>query len=80
MRKAKYRKRWYLGIPAKVGIGYEAFRCSYTPSWKKQGTKYLSVTGPFRTKRGALWAQKYGLFNPFFRNVNDAERMAKLDG
>ena len=39
---------------------------------------YQAVIGPFRTKRAALWSEKYGFNNPHFQTVNDAERLSKL--
>lgn len=38
---------------------------------------YFALTGPFRTKRAALWAEKYGRNNPHFQCVADAERISK---
>jgi len=45
---------------------------------REDNLPYLAVVGPFKTKRGALWAVKYGKDNPHFATVNDAERLAKI--
>jgi hypothetical protein len=48
-----------------------------TPDETSYGGKYGYVIGPFKTKRAAVWAVKYGNNNPHFRHVNDAERIAR---
>jgi len=65
--------KWYVGIAATTRA-YIAFRASDTPT---EASGYLAVIGPFKTKRGALWAEKYGRSNPHFQHVDDAERYAK---
>jgi hypothetical protein len=77
MRPLKYRRRWYVGVPARSREGFKAFQCAYTPSQRKQGRIYLYVIGPFRSKRGALWAEKFGFGNPAFYGVAAAERISK---
>ena len=78
MRPLKFRRRWWVGIPAKVGEGYRAFQCAYVPSKRKQGRIFAYVIGPFRSKRAALWAEKFGFGNPAFYGVAAAERISKL--
>lgn len=55
---------------------FEYFRSSITPTRDTHG--YAAVIGPFRTRRAALWAEKYGRGNPHFQHVKDAERLCKL--
>lgn len=72
------RKRWYIGCRNDFCLGdysYEAFASAETPA--KGVAPYMYVVGPFRTKRAALWAEKYGKRNPHFGCVGDAERLAK---
>jgi hypothetical protein len=68
--------RWYVGIE-KAGL-YRAFRARLRPSPKKYGRKFGYIIGPFRTKRGALWAERFGMGNPNFTHVDAAERIAKF--
>jgi hypothetical protein len=54
------------------------FKCAFTPTQATHGSLYASVTGPFRTKRGALFMAFVGKGNnPHVRSVSDAERIAK---
>jgi hypothetical protein len=78
MRPLKFRRRWYVGVPARSREGFVAFQCAYVPSQKKQGRIYSYVIGPFRSKRGALWAERFGFGNPAFYGVAAAERISKL--
>jgi hypothetical protein len=70
-------RRWYIGERYDFCTGThrsEAFTATETP---RQGDyPYLYVIGPFKTKRAAKWAEKYGHLNPHFQHVNDAERIA----
>jgi hypothetical protein len=68
-------------------IGGTAFGLRYF-SWdiEKDGEGPLEsncpfkyAIGPFVTKRAALWAEKYGLNNPHFQHVRDAERLSRLN-
>ena len=68
------RTKWYVGM---VKDHFEAFRSELTPDETKWGPVYRCVVGPFRTKRAALWAEKYGFNNPHFQHVNDAERISR---
>jgi hypothetical protein len=65
-------------VPARAGEGYKAFQCAYVPSKRKQGGRFSYVIGPFRSKRGALWAERFGFGNPAFYGVAAAERISKL--
>lgn len=67
---------WYVGILAKDGT-YEAFTCDNPPTRSLYGSRYTVVIGPFRTKRAALWAERYGRGNPHFQTVEDAERLSR---
>jgi len=66
--------KWYAGL---VGYKFVAFKSASTPDEKSHGQIYRATIGPFRTKRGAKWAETYGFLNPNFQTVNDAERMAR---
>lgn len=74
----KFRARWFVGVPAKAGEGYRAFQLRYRPTQAKQGRRFSYVIGPFRSKRAALWAEKFGFGNPAFTGVEAAERISKL--
>ncbi len=76
------KMKWYIGIdnrsehPGQLG-SYSAFKYPHTPT-RNETPWFGAVIGPFRTKRAALWAEKYGRSNPHFQHVDDAERLAKL--
>jgi len=70
-------KRWYIGCRMDYILGdysYEAFTSAKTP--EKGNSGYCYVVGPFDTRRGALWVEKYSKRNPHFGCVDDAERIA----
>jgi hypothetical protein len=69
-------KKWYIGL---VKDKFEAFYLynAITRAEKPFFYPYKNIIGPFKTKRAALWAEKYGLKNPRFQQVDDAERLAK---
>jgi hypothetical protein len=69
-------KYWYVGI-VKNTNKYTAFWSDTEPSYDYFGAVYFAVIGPFKTKRAAKWAEKYGLNNPHFQTVNDAEQISK---
>jgi len=69
-------RRWYIGLD-KAGC-FRAFRSTYVPTARKHGRKFAYVIGPFRTARGARWAERFGLGNPAFTHVDAAERIAKF--
>ena len=85
------RKRWWIGcvrsneVEGPAGIKcysnvfrhfFKAFSSSVTPTEASHRGEYVYGIGPFKTKRAALWAEKYGYNNPHFRCVNDAEKLA----
>jgi len=73
------RERWYVGrVKGATGWGYEAFQASETPVPVTHGDQYVFVIGPFDTKRGAKWAERYSFHNPHCQCVADAERLAML--
>lgn len=78
MRPLKFRRRRYVGVPARAGLRYVAFRCAYTPSKRKQGGRFAYVIGPFKTAKAARWAERLGFGNPHFTHVDAAERISKL--
>ncbi len=67
-------RRHYVGYVKDKG--FKMFTASYEPTLSSHGDKYIFVMGPFQTKRGAEWAEKYGTGNPHFRHVSDAEKFA----
>lgn len=70
------KHRWYVGISP--GKRYQAFKATTTPTVESHGAVYLYAIGPFRTKRAALWVERFGPFSPpQFHTVNDAERLAR---
>lgn len=65
--------RWYLGCkydPHLAEYRFKAFQAAEEPT--RETTGYLYCVGPFDTKRGAMWAEKYGKRNPHFTCVDDA--------
>jgi len=70
----KKSTRWYVGYN---GQGFIAFTTTETPVQTTHGDRFMYVIGPFRTRRGAFWAERYGYRNPHFCHVRDAERLAK---
>lgn len=77
-------KQWYIGYVS-FTKGFEAFRSEVNPTPDTHGTgsgrkpPILYVVGPFRTKRGAKWAEKYGHNNPHFTGVAAAEAFARQE-
>lgn len=67
----------YIGYVAGTGT-MERFRADTEPTSASHGERYVFVIGPFRTARAARWAVKYGLGNPHFQHVDDAERISRL--
>jgi len=71
-------RKWKFYVGCKQDYSYEYFRSEFEPTEKNCGHIYRYVIGPFKTKRAALWAEKYGKNNPHFCHVEDAERLAKI--
>ena len=77
------RARWYVGYVGYVGYlkggrpGFEAFTCDHEPTRASHGDVYCYCVGPFLTKRAAVWAEEYGLGNPHFVTVHDAEAISR---
>lgn len=67
------RRSWYVGL--KYGGKHIAFSLPFMPV--PFCVPFVAVIGPFRTKRAAKWAEKYGENNPHFQHVRDAERISK---
>jgi hypothetical protein len=67
-------KRWYIGH----NNGHIAFQSDFEPTPTSHGELYCAVIGPFKTKRAAMWAEKYGYMNPHFRHVDDAEWLSRI--
>lgn len=70
-------QKYYIGYKIDCS-GFERFKSANEPTVGQYGYKYLYVIGPFITMRAAVWAEKYGLNNPHFRHVDDAETLSKL--
>jgi uncharacterized protein YdcH (DUF465 family) len=71
------KPKLYLGLNAKKN-SREIFSHDKTPTHESHGHKYNAVIGPFKTRRGAEFMRDYGRNNPHVRNVEDAERIAKI--
>ena len=71
------KMKWYVGM---IKGELVRFRSELTPEETKWGQVYNAVIGPFRTKRAALWAEKYGYMNHHFYNVKDAEKLSRMEG
>lgn len=54
--------KWYVGFTREDKL--EAFKAPRVPTFKTHGKPYWVVLGPFVTRRGARWAQKYARNNP----------------
>jgi hypothetical protein len=70
------KNKWYVGWSTPKQ-GFIAFQSETTPTTESHGSLYNAVVGPFGTKRGAKWAEKYGKGNPHFTCVAAAEKIAK---
>lgn len=69
------RARWYVGHVAGKLRGV-AFKSKTEPTQETHGHIYGAVTGPFRTKRAAVWGCQYGAH---WSTIAEAERSAKAD-
>jgi hypothetical protein len=69
---------YYTGLNRKT-LKLDLVKCNETPSELQYWQSYAAFIDPYKTKRAALWACKYGLNNPHFQHVRDAERMAKYE-
>lgn len=78
MTDQKRQKKWWVGKLIQTNR-FQAFKAESTPIESSHGDLYSYCVGPFKTKRGAMWAEKYGNNNPHFVTVNDAERYAKME-
>jgi len=62
-----------------VGINKDLGRnliVSQTTPNRHSHPEYIYAIGPFKTKRGAMFMQKYGQQNPHCRCVSDAEKLS----
>jgi len=66
--------KYYVG---RKGTKGEVFTSSKTPTADTHGHLYRAVTGPFRTKKGAMFMAECGYNNPHCSTVSEAERLAK---
>ena len=69
------RKRWYIGHQRQTGTRV-AFQAEVTPTAESHGHLYGWVTGPFRTKRAAIYGCQPGAY---WATIAEAERAAKPD-
>jgi len=60
------------------GTGYAIFKSEFEPTIATHGHLYRYVVGSFQTLRGAQFFAEHGRGNPHIRDVDDAERIAKL--
>ena len=70
--------KYYVG--RKIGSNYlygDVFTSVKTPTSETHGHLYHGVTGPFRTKKGAMFMAECGYDNPHCRSVGEAEKLAK---
>ena len=58
---ANKRAAWYVGTVSisEYGIVKQAFKSFDVPTPETHRHLYLYVNGPFRTKRGAMWASAH---------------------
>jgi len=69
-------RKYYIGITeAGEWLGFGSIN---TPT-RESDPEFVAIIGEFKTRRGQMWALKYGKNNPHFTHVNDAERFAKID-
>ncbi len=71
------RSKFYVGRKPNQ-IGKDVFKSDVTPT-KQMYPQYVSVVGPFRTKRAAIMLAVFGQGNPHMQTVSDAERIAKQE-
>ena len=71
------KNKHYVGLLSGKGLIY--FASTKEVNRVSHGELYSAVVGPFRTKRAALWAEKYGYRNPHFQHVSDAEKLSRKD-
>jgi hypothetical protein len=67
-------KRYFVGL--RDGKRF-VFASKVIPTQATHGARYVSVIGPFRTKRAAILTAVTGGSNPHIQQVSDAERIAK---
>lgn len=66
---------WWVGC---CGQERKAFKSTEEPTPEKY--EFIqAVIGPFKTKRAALWCEKYGFNNPHAQDVSSIEKLAKHD-
>lgn len=66
----------YVGIQ-KCNGRYVSFTSAEAPTFERFGSRFNAVIGPFKTMRGAKWAERHGRNNPHFQTVADAERLSR---
>lgn len=66
-------KKWYIGHQEGIRT---PFRASETPTKASHGHLYGYATGPFRTKRAAIWGCQYGAH---WTTISEAEDAAKKE-
>ncbi len=67
--------KYYVGHSG--GIYGTVFTSKSTPTHESHGYRFHGVTGPFRTKKGAMFMAECGYNNPHCRTVSEAEKLAK---
>lgn len=77
------RPKWFIGVSIGTAkdvpmLVYTPFKSDHTPV-ESDNLPYLYCIGPFKTRRGAEWAKKYGKHNPHFTGVDAAEKFAAIE-
>ena len=77
--RKRIRTRPYVGIRFREGLPPERvyFRSATVPTHESHGDQFAAVTGPFVTKRGAMFDVQFGYNNPHVQHVSDAERLGR---
>ena len=55
------------------------FQSTSRPTSESTRGRFISATGPFKTRLGAAYFARFGQGNPFIRTCEDAERLAIED-
>jgi len=71
------KRHWYAGFENKTAK-IVAFYSNTEPTYDSFGHCYFAVIGPFKTKRAAIWFERYGNNNPHCYDVNAIEKIAKI--
>jgi len=79
------RAKFYVGnVRTKLNVGNNDLRCIVfksfrIPTMESHGELFASITGPFKTRRGAEFMARHGINNPCCQTVRQAEHWAKME-